>query len=130
VVDFGPQLIRPSYHREPWFAGSETSDRLYTWNCASCRAEVQVSLDAILRESWSWKSTLGKDLAAAAHDHFELNVVGRSHDGGSPSVLLAACPSCGTRYLLYAGVEEPSNSVYRVVIQGLSEVRGLTSGCS
>jgi len=129
-VEFGPQLIRPSYHRDPWFAGSEISDRVYSWQCLSCQADVHAPLDAILREAWSWESNLGEELAAATTSHFELNAVGKSHDGGWPSVLLVPCASCSARYLLYAGVSEPSNSVYRVVIQGLSEVRGLTRRCS
>jgi hypothetical protein len=130
VIEFGPQLISPSYHRDPWFSGSETSDRLYSWQCVLCRADVHVPLEAILREAWSWKSNLGHELAAAATAHFALNAVGKSHDGGWPSVLLARCASCGAHYLLYAGVREPSNSVYRVVMQGLSEVRGLTRRCT
>ncbi len=130
MIEFGLQLVRPSHQREPWFAGSETSDRAYSWQCLSCAADTHASLEAILREAWSWESHLGEELAAAAQSHFELGAVGKSHDGGWPSVLLVPCPSCGARYLLYAGVNESSNSVYRVVIQGLSEVRVLTGRCS
>lgn len=60
----------------------------------------------------------------AACDHASGNiVVGNSHDGGWPSVVLAACPACGLPYLLYAGIREVSHSVFRVVVQGLSEIR-------
>jgi hypothetical protein len=116
VLEFGLQLIRPSYSREPLFAGSEMSDRFYSWKCVGCRATVLTPLDAVLREAWSWKSTLGEPLASAASSHFELNAVGKSHDGGIPSILLVSCSSCNSQYLLYAGVSETSNSVYQVIV--------------
>jgi hypothetical protein len=130
VVQLGPQIVSPSYHREPWFSGSEISDRFYAWQCTSCEAEVRVSLSSILNEAWPSEPGFGAQLAEAARSHFKLSAAGRSHDGGFPSLVLSACASCGTRYLLYAGVSEPSNSVFSVVIQGLSEVRRLTRRCS
>ncbi len=126
MTDFGLDLIQPSYNRDPWFAGAETVDQVYRWCCASCQSDVEVPLNGILREVWSWQTTIGDELAKAAHAHFGLNIVGRSHDGGWPSIMLVQCASCDASYLLYAGVDETSNSVYRVTIQGLCEVRGLT----
>lgn len=123
VIAFGQQLIEPSYWREPWFSGWDTSARSYVWPCAACGAETAIGLNVVVGKGLSWKSTLGADLASAATSHFRLNLVGKSHDGGWPSISLVQCGSCGARYLLYAGVAETSNSVYRVTIQGLSLLR-------
>jgi hypothetical protein len=51
-----------------------------------------------------------------------MNVVGKSPDGGWPSVFEVRCDECGFRFLIYAGVEETSNSVYRVAIQSIAEI--------
>ena len=61
MIEFGPHLVRPSYHRDPWFAGSETSDRVYSWQCVSCQVDVHASLETILREAWSWETHLGEE---------------------------------------------------------------------
>jgi len=37
-------------------------------------------------------------------------------------MIIAECSSCKTDYLIYAGVEEVSNSVYGVAMQGITEI--------
>ncbi len=128
TIEFVSNLIRPSYGRDSWFSGSETDDRFYSWPCSECSTEMRTSLDAILHKRWSWEERLSAELISSLRAHFEINLVGRSPDGGFPSIILVPCPTCDAQNFLYAGVQETSNSVYRVVIQGLSRVQGKELG--
>jgi len=68
-------------------------------------------------------SILGPEHASAIEQHFDYNLVGKSHDGGWPRLTVELCPRCGARYLVYAGVKEPANGFYIITVQGIVELR-------
>lgn len=117
----GRLLLEPSYSRSPAWRGSELDQAECNFAC-SCGAAVSVRVADLTRAAWTWEQELGPDLSKAATARFQLNAVGRSHDGGSPALVRQSCAACGARFLVYAGVEETSNSVYSVTLQGVSEL--------
>ncbi len=123
MIEIVADLVRPSYHRSAVFTGSELGDQAYSWRCPTCSADISAPVGTIVSEAWSWERSAGDEVASFARAHFELNAVGKSHDGGWPSILLVRCEGCAAQFVLYAGVEEVSNSVYQVTIQGLTHVR-------
>lgn len=66
---------------------------------------------------------LGVEHSDAIRAHFDFNLVGKSHDGGWPRLEITSCPACATQYLVYLGVQAPSNSLVRVTVEGITEWR-------
>ncbi len=50
-----------------------------------------------------------------------MNTVGKSPDGGWTAVMKTECENCSAAFLVYGGVAETYNSLYRVTIQGIAE---------
>lgn len=123
MIEVVSDLVRPSYHRSAAFTGSDLVAQAYSWRCPSCSTDIIVPIITIVNEAWSWERSVGDEVASFARAHFALNVVGKSHDGGWPSILLLRCQGCAAQFVLYSGVREVSNSVYHVTIQGLTHLR-------
>jgi hypothetical protein len=69
-----------------------------------------------------WNDAFAETFAAAVRSFYAIGVVGKSPDGGWPSMLQVKCSNCKTPFLVYAGVNEVSNSVYFVTMQGITEL--------
>ena len=113
-------IVKPSDSRAPYYDGSDLGC-VYSWPCPSCGLQVDVNLGAIQRAAWSWRGEISEPLATELKAYFRIGPE-RAHGGGWVSLLIHACPGCGTRFALYSGVDEYANSVYRVHIQGLARV--------
>lgn len=113
-------ILEPSDSRQPYYDGPDL-DQLYTWSCPACHSDVHVGLGSIQKAAWSWPQELPASLASEIRSHFRIGPE-RAHGGGWISLLICACPECGSRFVLYAGVDEYANSVYRIHIQGLARV--------
>ena len=72
----------------------------------------------------SWADSLAPEVVQEIRELFELNLVGKSHDGGWPSILPVVCESCGARFLVYAGFYETPNSFFTVTLQCVVEFAG------
>ena len=116
-----PQL-EPSYSRSADFEGDDLSKDKYGFECGNCGAQVFAAYGDFQTAAWSWNENLPEHIVAAAKDVFQLNMVGRSHDGSLQAVILADCSDCGDRYLVYAGVDEGPNSYYRITVQGIVRI--------
>ncbi len=119
---FGRSLLEPSYSRLPTWQGSELNLAKTDFACASCNARVPVSISALVAGVLDWERQLGGELSVAAGRHFDLGVVRRSKDGGWPAMIRVRCKACDAWYLVYAGVDETSNSVWTVTLQGIVEL--------
>ncbi len=86
-------LIEPSYHRLPSWTGSATEGASLIFGCC-CSTTVSVPMDDVLHAGWRWKEQLGQELSVRVTQAFDLNVVGRSKDGGSPAILRAGPNTC------------------------------------
>jgi hypothetical protein len=119
---FGARIVKPSLTRRPSYDIIEPHTREYRFDCTVCGSQVRLDLDAILSEDGRADSILGPENAAAIRAHFEFNMVGKSHDGGWPRLHVERCSRCRTRYLVYVGVKEPSNSRFLVTVQGITQL--------
>jgi len=92
----------------------------------SCNAPLEISYNLLIEKSFGWKERFGA-FAAEAKKFYKIGIVGKSHDGGWPSLVVVTCQKCVVKYLVYAGIEEVYNSIHTVTIQGITELIDLTS---
>jgi uncharacterized protein CbrC (UPF0167 family) len=121
---FGKAALSPSYTRKAHFKSGASLNDKYIFDCLNCGKPISVSYQLLIRAAGQWETTIGAEFAKAAKDFYKIGVMGKSQDGGSPSMLQVSCDSCGARYLVYAGIDEYYNSLYRVTIQGITELLG------
>ena len=121
-MKFGKSVLSPSYTRQPDFKNIKAGEKFYSFACANCNQTISVEFDSLIGQSYSLQETFGKKLADEIKEFYQIGVVGKSQDGGYPSMITVECGSCKTNYLVYAGVEEVSNSVYVVTMQGITEI--------
>lgn len=120
----GRVVLRPSVSRGPDYDVTKECGRFYQFACVDCGRSVTIDLAKFLSFDTARDEIFGSGHASAIHAHFEFNLVGKSHDGGWPRLRMEPCPHCGTRYLVYAGIREPSNSHSLVTVQGITEWTG------
>jgi len=121
-MKFGKSILSPSYTRPPAFKNIEAGEKFYSFACINCNQTISVEFDSLIQQGYSWQDAFGEKLADKIKEFYRIGVVGKSQDGGYPSMILVECGNCKTDYLVYAGVEEVSNSVYVVTMQGITEI--------
>jgi hypothetical protein len=122
LMKFGSDIVTPSYTRTPTFNSLNGSGETYEFECSCCKSGVVIKLEHILGSEFKWRDVFDRETQKQIEKHFELNIVGKSPDGGWPGVRVYRCNDCLAEYLIYVGVSEVSNSVYRVTIQGITEL--------
>ena len=125
MKQFGKSALSPSYTREAHFKSGVPVSNHFTFDCFSCGRRISISYQLVIEAAGQWEATIGDELATAAKEFYKIGLVGKSQDGGWPSMLNVSCDGCGVRYLIYEGVEEYYNSLYRVTIQGVTELLGV-----
>ncbi len=118
-MKFHNTLLEPDYARSPDFVGWNLDEANFQFDCGKCSRRITIAYQYFVDLFWRWEDRLGQDLVDAAKTQFRLNIVGRSHDGGWPTVTVANCNNCGSQHLVYAGVNEISNSYYQITVQGI-----------
>jgi hypothetical protein len=114
-------ILNPSNWRKPNFRSGDDASATYIWQCPSCGKDVKQSYGKVLKEYGGiGDSPFTKEDIATFSEIFDIGYVGKSHDGGWPCFTKATCPGCSVRFVVYAGVQEPSNSFYIITIQGIS----------
>lgn len=122
TLSFGRDVLQPSVHRAPTVRGYPTAAAvIYPFICAACDASIRV--DVFRLANGQQATVLGSENATAVQQHFDVNLVGKSHDGGWPRFAVETCSHCRSRYLIYAGVQEPANGYYIITIQGIVEIQ-------
>ena len=121
-IVFGRDILRPSLRREATYDTTRPTSRRFAFDCVACSGQVTLDLERFIGREVGDEGILGPERAAAIRDRFELNVVGKSHDGGWPRLRVEACGHCRQRYLVYVGVSEPANGWMLVTVQGIVEL--------
>ena len=113
--------IKPSYTRKPYNDG--VTGEKYSFKCPSCLVSNEIEFGNLLQSAWNWKDTFSKLEIIEIEKLFDIGGSGRSHDGGWPAINIVTCKECNEQYLSYVGVNEYSNSAYRLTEQGLVNVK-------
>lgn len=121
-MKFLQKLLVPSYSRRADYDSLDSTFSHYKFSCPNCSATVAFSFADAIRHCYTWEDETDQMNVEVIKDYFEMNVVGKSQDGGWPSIFVVGCNGCKSRFMIYSGVSERSNSVYRVVIQSIVEV--------
>jgi len=113
--------VRPSYSRRVDFVG----DRLnadYSLSCLQCGAQMSIAAQQFIERWWGkWEKDFNSEEVAALLENFDVSTTsGKSHDGGLPVFLRAACQACQADHIVYAGVQETSTSYYAVWVHGVA----------
>ena len=121
-MKFGRTKLSPSYTRQPNFKSHESREKHVEFGCINCYEPIVVEYSLLIDRVFGWEQYLGEELASEAKEFYRIGGVGKSQDGGWPSMVTMRCPKCKTQHLVYAGVDEVSNSVYLVTLQGITEI--------
>ena len=121
-MNFGRSILSPSYSRKPHFRSGDTSGDVFSFPCLNCDQTISIQLRSLLDAAYDGGLSIGEETLVQAKEFYRIGVVGRSQDGGWPSMIIIRCDSCHIKYLIYAGVDEPRNSMYLVTIQGITEI--------
>jgi hypothetical protein len=124
----GKSKLSPSYTRKPTFKSHESNEKHFEFGCIHCGEQIAVEYNLLINRVFGWEQHLGEGLASEAKALYGIGMSGKSPDGGWPSIVKVQCPKCLTEHLIYAGVDEASNSVYVVTLQGITEIIGESFG--
>ena len=120
-MEFGRCFLSPSYQRNPDFkTGDPTSS--FKFKCSRCNNNVEVGFDSLIGQGYSWQNHFDAEQINKIKALFDMNIVGKSPDGGSPAITEISCSTCSAKYLVYAGVTEIYNSLFSVTLQGITEI--------
>ncbi|MBA2501315.1 MAG: hypothetical protein H0V27_00405 [Pyrinomonadaceae bacterium] len=121
-MTFGRSKLLPSYTRKPNFKSHESKKRYFEFRCVNCDEPLAVEYNLLINQVFGWEQHIGEALAAEAKEFYRVGIVRKSQDGGWPSMTKVQCSNCKITHLVYAGVNEVSNSVYFVTLQGITEI--------
>jgi len=114
-VKFGEIILNPSWTRPYTYQGHDLSDGTGVFGCVNCQEKIVVPFSNLLEN----KKSIDEETENTLCKLFDVPIVGKSHDGGWPRFENVVCASCGQGYVAYIGVNETSNSVYGVTLQGV-----------
>ncbi len=121
-MEFKCKILEPSYHRKPYFDSHDTEKADSSFDCIDCGNRLEIIFNEILESAYNWKEKVTQSNINKITNHFNLNDVGKSHDGGFTSIFKKECQQCQSTYLFYFGLTEYHHSVYKVVKQGISQI--------
>lgn len=121
-MKFLRKLLEPSYSRQADFNSLIDGPADYRFHCSYCSSTISFPFTKAISQCWGWEDGFDPSTVDGIKKYFEMNTVGKSPDGGWPSVFEVRCTGCQFRFMIYAGVEETSNSVYQVAIQSIAEI--------
>lgn len=121
-MKFLRKLFEPSYSRQADFHSLDATPANYKFNCADCSNAILFPFTEAITECWRWEEEFDDQTLSAIKMYFDMNIVGKSPDGGWPSVFEVSCNACQSRYLIYSSVKETSNSVFYVTVQSIAEI--------
>jgi transposase-like protein len=121
-MNFGKSILSPNYFRNPDFTSRDSRNTAFKFVCANCQNELEVEYKSLIGEEWCWESNFDEKSLSEIKQFYLMNVVGKSPTGGFPAVIEFSCHHCQKDYLIYAGVDESSNSFYVVTLHGITEI--------
>jgi len=120
---FRTQILSPSYFREIDFNSVKLDTSNFSFDCANCENQLQEKFDSLIDKGLNWNEECTQEDIEEIKTFYKMNAVGKSPDGGWTSVIKTICKPCETKYLIYAEVNEYSNSCYSVTLQAISEIK-------
>jgi hypothetical protein len=145
-MKFGKSILSPSYSRKTdfnsldspgkgfkynswllvqlrgWFMKSRSAKKNFKFNCVNCQTVVEIKYETIIGKEFSWHDEFDKKTYKEIKRFYDMNAVGKTPDGGWTVIDKRQCNNCQTQYLIYAGVDEDYNSLYKITLQGITEI--------
>lgn len=121
-MKFGIDIVTPSYTRTPTYDSTNGLGSLYEFDCISCKSRIAIDFKKIIRGEHRWLEDFDEATQKQISNHFDMNAVGKSPDGGWPVLKVCRCENCISEYLIFAGIQEVSNSIYKITMQGITKL--------
>jgi hypothetical protein len=87
-----------------------------------CSSKVELEIEKIIGKEYTWKENFDESAREQIKQYYGMNIVGKAPDGGWTAIDSCRCRNCSTRYLIYAGVSEYTNSAHKITLQGITEI--------
>jgi transposase-like protein len=121
-MKFGKSILSPSYSRGPNYDSLNSINENFEFICMNCQSKIQVEYNEIIGNEWNWEDNFDKKTNDEIKRFFDINAVNKSPDNGRTAISRFKCSDCQAQYLVYAGVNEYYNSLYKVTLQGIAEI--------
>ncbi|MGI8494037.1 MAG: hypothetical protein ACR2L1_01830, partial [Pyrinomonadaceae bacterium] len=118
----GKSLLIPSDSRKPAFTSYNFQSKGFRFACLKCTNEIEVEYDKLTGKGMNWEEKFDAKIVGEIKQYYDMNAVGGSPDGGETAVIEFSCAECQTKYLIYAGIKEPSPAFYVVTLQSITEI--------
>ena len=124
---FGQIILKPDRQRTPAYDNAHPKKgRLYEYTC-TCGTTLSIDLPSYIGNYSDQESVLGANWSEPIREHFGLRQ-DRSLADGWPKFRVEQCSTCGTRFLVYVAVFEPANGWFKIVPQGITELKTSNKG--
>ena len=113
------EILKPGDESKPFYQTND-SENDYSFSCDECGELINLDSNRQIENNWKGKSDLLTD-----HDfnflkaYYRIGLSKKSTDGGFPVFDKLTCSKCISKYISYCGVQEFSNSAYKITINGL-----------
>jgi hypothetical protein len=96
--------------------------KTFKFTCINCQKKVELKYKSIIGKEFGWHEEFNEKTYEEIKQFYNMNAVNKTPDGGWTAVSKCQCNNCKTEYLIYAGVDEYSNSLYKITLQGITEI--------
>ncbi len=121
-MKFGKSVLSPNYFRQPDFDSLESVEKTFEFECLNCRNTIVIEYQSLIGNGFSWDDEYDEKTSIEVKRFYDMNAVNKTPDGGQPIVSKCFCENCQTQYLIYVGVNEYYNSLYKITLQGITEI--------
>ena len=83
--------MSPSYSRHSGYDSLADENNGYKFECSQCEQKVFFPFAMLIGKEWSWENSYEKNVVVQIRDHFKMNIVGKTPDGGWPVISELTC---------------------------------------
>ncbi len=105
-----------------WLARFKSAKKGFKFNCVNCQTVVEIKYETLIGKEFSWHDEFDGKTYNEIKRFYDMNAVGKTPDGGWTAIDKCQCSNCQIKYLIYAGVDEYYNSLYKITLQGITEI--------
>ena len=88
----------------------------------NCPTKIEVKYKTIIGKEFSWHEEFDEKTYDEIKQFYDMNAFSKTPDGGWTAIDRCHCKNCQSQYLIYAGIEEYYNSLYKITLQGITEI--------
>ncbi len=121
-MEFGKSILSPDYFRQPDFNSLDSIEKTFNFDCVNCPKTIVKEYNSIIGKVFCWHEEFDEKTYTKIKQFYDMNAVNKTPDGGLTAVDMCFCENCQTQYLIYAGVREYYNSLYKITLQGITEI--------